>query len=363
MIEHRKIIHVDMDAFFASVEQRDNPEYQGKPLVVGRSHSRGVVAAASYEARRFGIHSAMSSVKAKELCPDLIFAPLRMEVYKEVSARIHTIFRKYTDLIEPVSIDEAYLDVTENKKNIVLAQDIALLIKQEIKETLSLTASAGVSYNKFLAKVASDMKKPDGLTVIHPKKALEVIDRLPVEAFWGVGKVTAAKMHSLGILTGKDLKKYDQETLMHLFGKAGTTFFEFSNGVDNREVEPFRLRKSIGCEHTFSEDIFSEKELTEALQRIAHELEKRIFRSGFQGNTLILKLKFSDFKTITRNYNAKHILREQYDFLPLAVKLLQSINLQKRGVRLLGLSVANPISESRKSRISLRQLEISFPPY
>ena len=352
-----------MDAFFASVEQRDHPEYKGKPLVVGRPHSRGVVAAAGYEARRYGIHSAMPSLKAMELCPDLIFAPLRMGVYKEVSAQIHAIFRKYTDLIEPVSIDEAYLDVTENKKNMVWAQDIALLIKQEIKETLSLTASAGVSYNKFLAKVASDMEKPDGLTVIHPKKALEVIERLPVEAFWGVGKVTATKMHDLGIATGKDLRKYDRATLVRWFGKAGATFFEFANGMDNREVEPFRLRKSVGCERTFAEDMFSEKELEEALQWIARELEERVYRSGFQGNTLVLKLKFSDFKTITRNHNVKHVLKEQHDFLPLAIKLLQSVNLQERGVRLLGLSVANPILEPSETKMPLRQLKIVFPPY
>lgn len=363
MATYRKIIHVDMDAFFASVELRDHPEYKGKPLVVGRAHSRGVVAAAGYEARRFGIHSAMSSVKAMELCPDLIFAPPRMDVYKEISAQIRTIFRQYTDLIEPVSIDEAYLDVTENKKNIVLAQDIAMLIKEEIKDTLSLTASAGVSYNKFLAKVASDMKKPDGLTVIHPDKASEVISRLSVEAFWGVGKVTAKKMHALGIFTGKDLKKYDRATLMRLFGKMGSTFFEFVNGMDDRKVEPFHLRKSVGCEHTFSEDMFYKTELENALKTIAQELEERIYRSGFQGNTLVLKIKFSDFKIISRHYRVKYVLKEQHDFFSLACRLLHSINLQQKGVRLLGLAVTNPVLESQEVAFSLQQLEIPFPPY
>ena len=246
----RKIIHIDMDAFYASIEQRDNPELRGKPIAVGREEERGVVAAASYEARKFGVRSAMASTRARKLCPELIFVPGRMEVYKKVSEQIRDIFAEYTDLIEPLSIDEAFLDVTENKKGMELAVDIAKEIKRRIREELHLVASAGVSYNKFLAKVASDYRKPDGLCTIHPDQAQDFIDHLPVEAFWGVGKVTAKKMHELFIHTGKDLRACSLEMLTHYFGKAGQLYHDFARGIDERPVEVIRIRKSLGCEHT-----------------------------------------------------------------------------------------------------------------
>ena len=240
----RKIIHIDMDAFYASVEQRDNPELRGKPLAVGHAEERGVVAAASYEARRYGVRSAMASQKAKRLCPQLIFVPGRMDVYKSVSRQIHEIFHEYTDLIEPLSLDEAFLDVTENKKDISLAVDIAKEIKQKIREQLNLVASAGISYNKFLAKIASDYRKPDGLCTIHPEQALDFIARLPIESFWGVGPVTAKKMHLLGIHNGLQLRKCSLEMLTAHFGKAGALYYECSRGIDERPVEAIRIRKS-----------------------------------------------------------------------------------------------------------------------
>ena len=244
-----------MDAFYASVEQRDNPELRGKPVAVGHAEQRGVVAAASYEARRFGVRSAMSSQKAKRLCPQLIFIPGRMEKYKSVSRQIHEIFHEYTDIIEPISLDEAFLDVTENKLAIPLAVDIAKEIKREIREELNLVASAGVSYNKFLAKIASDYRKPDGLCTIHPDQALEFIARLPIENFWGVGPVTAKKMHALGIHNGEQLRTRSLEMLMREFGKVGSIYYDFARGIDLRPVEAVRIRKSIGCEHTLEKDI------------------------------------------------------------------------------------------------------------
>ena len=238
-----------MDAFYASVEQRDHPELRGKPLAVGHAEERGVVAAASYEARRYGVRSAMSSQKAKRLCPQLIFVPGRMEVYKSVSRQVHEIFHEYTDLIEPLSLDEAFLDVTENKQGILLAVDIAKAIKQRIREELNLVASAGVSYNKFLAKIASDFRKPDGLCTIHPDQAIDFIARLPIESFWGVGPVTARKMHLLGIHNGLQLRECSSEMLVRQFGKVGLLYYDFARGVDLRPVEAVRIRKSIGCEH------------------------------------------------------------------------------------------------------------------
>lgn len=252
---NRKIIHIDMDAFYASVEQRDNPDLRGRPLAVGHVGERGVVAAASYEARRYGVRSAMSSLKAMRLCPDLIFVPGRMEVYKEVSYQIHEIFHEYTDIIEPLALDEAFLDVTENKPGILLAVDIAREIKQRIRKELGLIASAGVSYNKFLAKIASDYRKPNGLCTIHPDQALDFIARLPIESFWGVGPVTAKRMHALGIHDGLHLRAWSLEGLVREFGKAGRLYYDFSHGIDLRPVETVRVRKSIGCERTLEHDI------------------------------------------------------------------------------------------------------------
>ena len=342
---NRKIIHIDMDAFYASVEQRDNPELRGKPIAVGHSDERGVVSAASYEARKYGVRSAMSSVKAKRICPDLIFVPGRMDVYKEVSNKIHEIFQDYTDLIEPLSLDEAFLDVTENKKGIILAVDIAKEIKQRIRCELKLVASAGISYNKFLAKVASDYRKPDGLCTIHPTQAIEFIDKLPIESFWGVGPVTAKKMHSLGIHNGQQLRTYSKDGLIRAFGKSGAIYYEFSRGIDNRIVETTRIRKSVGCEHTLDKDISNKSSVIIELYHVATELIERLNRKGFDGNTLTLKIKFHDFTQITRSITQSKELNKLDVILPLAKLLLQQVNFEDNPIRLIGLSVSNPKDE------------------
>ena len=280
----RKIIHIDM---------------RGKPIAVGHAEERGVVAAASYEARRFGVRSAMSSQKARRLCPQLIFVHGRMEVYKEVSRQIHEIFHEYTDVIEPISLDEAFLDVTENKPGISLAVDIAKEIKQKIRERLHLVASAGVSYNKFLAKIASDYRKPDGLCTIHPDQALDFIARLPIESFWGVGPVTAKRMHALGIHNGVQLRACTLDFLVREFGKVGAVYYDFARGIDLRPVEAVRIRKSIGCERTLEKDISRHSSVIIELYHVAVELVRRLEQKDFHGNTLTLKIKFHDFKQIT----------------------------------------------------------------
>lgn len=341
----RKIIHIDMDAFYASVEQRDNPELRGKPLAVGHAEERGVVAAASYEARRFGVRSAMSSQKAKRLCPQLIFVPGRMEVYKSVSRQIHEIFHEYTDLIEPLSLDEAFLDVTENKPGISLAVDIAKEIKQKIRERLNLVASAGVSYNKFLAKIASDYRKPDGLCTIHPAQALEFVEHLPIESFWGVGPVTAKKMHSLGIHNGEQLRASSLATLTREFGKVGAIYYDFARGIDLRPVEAVRIRKSIGCEHTLEKDINRRSSVIIELYHAAVELVGRLERKSFRGNTLTLKIKFHDFTQITRSITRPQELTSLDVILPLAKQLLKEVDYEHRPIRLIGLSVSNPREE------------------
>lgn len=341
----RKIIHVDMDAFFASVEQRDNPELRGKPVAVGHDSERGVLTTASYEARKFGVHSAQSVQIAKKLCPQLIIVPVRYAVYKEISQAVHRIFRDYTDLIEPLSIDEAFLDVTENKQGIGLAVDIARDIKRRIREELQLTASAGVSYNKFLAKIASDYRKPDGLCVIHPDKAMDFIASLPVEDFWGVGPKTAEKMHRMGIFTGLQLRRCSQQHLREVFGKMGQIYYNFARGIDNRPVETDWVRKSVGCERTFEEDLFEPDRLQTALCHTALELEGRLQKSHFEGQTLTLKIKFHDFTQITRSLTTTQELRTKDDILPLARKLLEQVSYSAdRPVRLMGLSVSNPRS-------------------
>ena len=348
-----------MDAFYASVEQRDNPELRGKPIAVGHAEQRGVVSAASYEARRYGVRSAMSSLKAKQLCPHIIFVPGRMNVYKEVSAQVHRIFQEYTDLIEPLSLDEAFLDVTHNKKGIELAVDIAKEIKKRIREELNLVASAGISYNKFLAKVASDYRKPDGLCTIHPDQALEFISKLPIEAFWGVGKVTAQKMHSLGIHKGKDLQQCTLEMLTRLFGKAGYIYHDFAQGVDLRPVEAERIRKSVGCEHTLDKDITASSSVIIELYHVATELIERLKKSGFSGNTLTLKIKFYDFKQITRSITREQELNNMNDILPLAKQLLKEVDYSIRPIRLIGLTVSNP-KEEREEHDEWKQLELEF---
>ena len=344
---YRKIIHIDMDAFYASVEQRDNPELQGKPIAVGHGDVRGVVSAASYEARRFGVRSAMSSIKAQRLCPDLIFVPGRMEVYKEVSAQIHEIFHSYTDLVEPISLDEAFLDVTHNKPGIELAVDIAREIKQRIRTELNLVASAGVSYNKFLAKVASDYRKPDGLCVIHPDKALDFIETLDIEQFWGVGAVSARKFRQLGIHTGKHLRQCSLAMLTRQFGKMGQTYYDFARGIDLRPVEAVYIRKSIGCEHTLERDVCRTSSVIIELYHVVTELVERLSRKQFKGNTLTLKIKFHDFTQLSRSHTHTSPLTDLKTILPLAKQLLKKVDYHNRPIRLIGLSVSNNTSHEQ----------------
>lgn len=357
----RKIIHIDMDAFYASVEQRDNPNLRGRPIAVGHAGERGVVAAASYEARKYGVHSAMSSQKAMRLCPELIFIPGRMEVYKEVSGQIHEIFREHTDIIEPLSLDEAFLDVTENKKNIPLAVDIARDIKQQIRTDLGLVASAGVSYNKFLAKVASDYRKPNGLCTIHPDQALDFIARLPIESFWGVGPVTAKRMHALGIHDGAHLRAWSLDGLTREFGKAGALYYNFSRGIDLRPVEAVRVRKSIGCERTLEHDISNRSSVVIELYHTAQELINRLSAKDFQGNTLTLKVKFHDFAQITRSITQPCKLTTLDVILPLAKRLLAEVEYENHPIRLLGLSVSNPREQEEDTRsVTWEQLTLEF---
>ena len=357
----RKIIHIDMDAFYASVEQRDFPELRGRPVAVGHAGERGVVSAASYEARKYGVRSAMASLKAMRLCPELVFVPGRMEVYKEVSDHIHEIFREYTDIIEPLALDEAFLDVTENKKGIELAVDIAREIKKRIREELGLVASAGVSYNKFLAKIASDYRKPDGLCTIHPDKALHFIDQLPIEGFWGVGKVTAKRMHTLGIHNGRDLRQWSLDGLTREFGKVGHLYYDFARGVDLRPVEAVRVRKSIGCERTLEHDIHTKAAVIVELYHTAEELVRRLANKDFRGNTLTLKVKFHDFTQITRSITQEKELLTMKTILPIAKKLLAEVEYENHPIRLIGLSVSNPHDEDDSTPQSTwEQLELEF---
>lgn len=358
-MESRKIIHIDMDAFYASVEQRDNPELRGKPIAVGHAEKRGVVSTASYEARRYGVRSAMASTKAKRLCPQLVFVPGRMEVYKEVSRQIHEIFHEYTDIIEPISLDEAFLDVTENKPGIQLAVDIAREIKQKIRAELDLVASAGVSYNKFLAKIASDYRKPDGLCTIHPDQALEFISRLPIESFWGVGPVTAKKMHALGIHNGEQLRARSRDTLLREFGKVGALYYDCARGIDLRPVEAVHVPKSVGCEHTLEKDISLRSSVIIELYHVAVELVGRLERRDFRGNTLTLKIKFHDFSQITRSVTQSKDLTTLEVILPLAKQLLKEVDYESHPIRLIGLSVSNPRGET-KEKEGWRQLSLEF---
>ena len=351
-----------MDAFYASVEQHDNPALRGRPIAVGHEGERGVVSAASYEARRYGVRSAMASLKAARMCPELVFVPVRIERYKEVSDHIHEIFRDYTDFIEPLALDEAFLDVTVNKKNMKLAVDIAREIKQRIREELGLVASAGVSYNKFLAKIASDYRKPDGLCTIHPDKALDFIAQLPIEGFWGVGKVTAQRMHALGIHNGKDLRQWSMDGLTREFGKAGRIYYEFSRGIDLRAVETVRVRKSIGCERTLEKDIHTRSAVVVELYHTTEELIRRIAAKDFRGNTLTLKIKFHDFTQITRSITQDKELTHMKTILPLAKRLLGEVEYEERPIRLIGLSVSNPHDEDNNDTrsCSWEQLELEF---
>lgn len=337
----RKIIHIDMDAFFASVEQRDNPDLAGKPVAVGRSRKRGVVAAASYEARAFGVHSAMPSVTAQRKCPELIFVPPRFDVYKSVSADIRAVFARYTDLIEPLSLDEAYLDVTSNKQGLPTATEVALAIKRDIKQSTGLTASAGVSINKFLAKVASDVDKPDGLFVVQPQRAQQFIDQLAIEKFFGIGKVTARKMRELGIQTGANLKAWAREDLVNHFGKAGHYFYDVAHGEDNRPVVVHRERKSIGAERTFSDDLHTLTALYEALRAVAEEVARRVAQQRLGGRTVTLKIKFADFRQITRSHSFDTAIDDFESLYHTAKELLEQNFTAGMRIRLLGITLSS----------------------
>ncbi len=342
----RKIIHVDMDAFYASVEQLDNPNLQGKPLAVGGNEIRGVVSAASYEARKFGVKSAMSGVLAKQKCPHLIFVPPRFARYKEISAKIREIFYEYTDLVEPLSLDEAYLDVTENKKGNPSASLIASEIRAEIYERLQLRASAGISINKFIAKVASDINKPNGQKTIPPEEVLSFLEALPIHKFYGIGKVTAGKMYNAGIFTGKDLKEKSEEELIQSFGKSGGSYYHIVRGVHNSKVKPDRIRKSIAAERTFDENISSEIFMLQRLEVIAEELEKRMLRSNTKGKTITLKIKYSDFTQQTRSRTTLSFMQTKQEFMPIIKDLLFQEKL-KNSVRLLGISFGNLDTEKK----------------
>lgn len=349
----RKIIHIDMDAFYASIEQRDNPEYQGKAVAVGYSGPRGVVAAASYEARRYGVRSAMASKVAIRRCPHLIFVPSRFDVYKEVSQQIMSIFHEYTDLVEPLSLDEAFLDVTDNHKGIQSATQIAQEIKIKIFEQTNLTASAGVSFNKFLAKIASDYNKPNGLFLIRPKDAERFVETLPIEQFFGVGKVTAKHMHQLGIKVGLDLKMKSEQELVFHFGKAGHIYYQNARGIDDRLVEPYRIRKSIGAEITFEDDTDSFDRLCLEMQNVAHEVIERIRSKEFKGRTVTLKIKYADFKNISRSKTIQDPV-EDYDTLyKISYELLESVDITPK-VRLIGLSIKKNDETDWSEAIQLR---------
>ena len=338
-----KVIHVDMDQFFAAVEQRENPELRGKPIAVGHDAERGVVSTASYEARRFGVHSAQSIQVAKRLCPQLIIVEPHFQKYKEVSAQLHDIFHDYTDLIEPISI--------------------AREIKQRIRETTGLTASAGVSYCKFLAKIASDWRKPDGLTVIHPDRALDFIAQLKIEKIWGVGQKTAEKMHRMGIFTGLDLRNMSLSRLTQEFGKMGQVFYDFSRGIDNRPVISEWERKSVSCEQTFESDISENAAVTIHLYHTVLELVRRIEKNDFEGRTLTLKVKFMDFQQITRSITVDHILRTKDEILPLAKQLMKGVEYHSHPIRLLGLGVGNQKSISAQEDPRWIEMELEFEPW
>lgn len=337
----RKIIHIDMDAFYASVEQRDDPSLKGKPVAVGYLGPRGVVAAASYEARVFGVRSAMPSVRAKRMCDDLIFVPPRFDAYREVSRQIHDIFKKYTDIIEPLSLDEAYLDVTHNHMGIQSATTIAKEIRRLIREQTSLTASAGVSYNKFLAKLASDRNKPDGLCVIRPEQGPEFVAALPVRHFHGVGPVTSRKMESLGIVTGQDLRDKPIEFLQRHFGKSARYYYWAARARDDRPVEAHQERRSISVEDTFVDDLFETADLLEAVDRLARILWLRMQNAQVQGRTLTIKIKFADFKQITRSQSRSTLIQSPEMLCSMSRDLLRAQLPLRMGARLLGVGVHN----------------------
>ena len=348
-----------MDAFYASVEQHDNPELRGKPVCVGGG-KYGVVAAASYEARKFGIRSAMPGKMAMEKCPHLIVIKPRFQRYKEISQQIRKIFHEYTDLVEPLSLDEAYLDVTENKKNIESANEIAREIRKKIFEQTGLTASAGISVNKFLAKVASDYNKPNGQKTIHPSQILEFMEQLPIEKFYGIGKVTANRMHELHIFNGKDLKEKTLEYLVNLFGKSGKYYYNVVRGIHKSEVKPHRIQKSVGVEETFWENLLDEENVFSNLKLISDELQQRISKKEIKGKTVTLKIKYKDFSVFTRSKTRETYYENSSEFFETAKKLWELRPFDKP-IRLLGISLSNLNTEEKKN-FSV-QLKIDFPDF
>jgi DNA polymerase-4 len=355
-----KIIHIDMDAFYASIEQRDTPKIKGKPVIVGGApDKRGVVAACSYEARKFGIHSAMSSSRARKVCPEAIFIQPRFDVYRAVSTQIREIFLEYTDLVEPLSLDEAFLDVTENKKGVGSATLVAQEIKKKICEKTNLTASAGVSFNKFLSKVASDIDKPNGLTVITPEEADEFIEKLPIRKFFGIGEVTEKKMLDMGIKTGSDLKKIDQSKLVELFGKVGDHYYNIVHGKDNRPVNPNRIRKSIGKETTLNEDIDNIDQVIDILNQLALEVEELLKKHAIKGKTITLKVKYYDFQSITRSITVESPVVRKKDIIECIKGLLEKTDAGGKKVRLLGITISNFLGKNIKTA-KRRQLLLPF---
>lgn len=345
----RKIIHIDMDAFYASVEQMDNPELKGKPLAVGGGGKRGVVSAASYEARKFGVKSAMSGIQARRNCPDLIFVRPRFDRYHEISKQIRGIFHDYSDLVEPLSLDEAYLDVTENKKGNPSASLIAKEIRERIFKEVGLTASAGISINKFIAKVASDYNKPNGQKTVNPEEVLTFLEDLDIRKFYGIGKVTAEKMYQRGIFTGKDLKSKSAEYLENHFGKSGRSYYYIVRGIHNSQVKPNRTRKSLAAERTFSENLSSEIFMLEKLDHIAEEVSKRLQKSHVAGKTLTLKIKYSDFTLHTRSKTLPYFISDKNVILETAKDLLYQEKLNN-SVRLLGISLSNLNTENKTEK-------------
>lgn len=346
-----------MDAFYASVAELDNPALRGKAIAVGGGGVRGVVSAASYTARKFGVTSAMSGVLAKQKCPHLIFVKTDFARYKELSLKVREIFHQYTDLVEPLSLDEAYLDVTENKKGNPSANDIAKEIRAKIYEQTGLRASAGISINKFIAKIASDINKPNGQKTIHPEEVLDFLEKLPIKKFYGVGKVTAAKMHKLGIFVGNDLKQKTLEELVTLFGKSGTHYYNIVRGIHTSAVNPNRVRKSVAAERTFNENILSEIVMLEQLEKIAEELERRMIKMEAKGKTITLKIKYADFTQKTRSKTKAHFMQKKSEFFPVLKELLLQEELAA-AVRLLGISFGNLNTERKEPQVT--QLKFEF---
>ena len=353
----RSIIHIDMDAFYASVEQLDNPYLKGKPVAVGGNEIRGVVSAASYEARKFGVRSAISGVLAKKRCPELIFVPPRFDRYKEISTKIHKIFNDYSDLVEPLSLDEAYLDVTHNKKGNPSATLVAQEIRKRIFYEIGLTASAGISINKFVAKIASDFNKPNGQKTVTPNEVLPFLEDLPIRKFYGVGKVTTEKMYQLGIFSGLDLKSKSLEFLEKHFGKSGTFYYNVVRGIHDSEVKSNRITKSVAAEHTFDENLTSEIFMLERLEQIATLLEKRLKKHAIAGKTVTLKIKYSDFNQQTRSKTLPYFISDKALLLETAKELLYQERM-KDSVRLLGISVNNLNTEIKKTIVV--QLKFDF---